>query len=72
MSAGLAGQAVIATDDGRKVKLEDELTLAQLGAAMFHLRFIRDRGWNEYVAKMSVPLVVYDDEGLINEYVSAE
>jgi hypothetical protein len=55
-------EAPITTDDGRKVKLDDELTSAQFGVAMHHVRYIAKQGWDEYCTQMSVPVVVYDED----------
>jgi hypothetical protein len=53
--------ALVAQDDGCKVRLGDELTGTQMAVAMYHIRFISGHGWNEYREKMSAPMVVYSD-----------
>jgi hypothetical protein len=52
----------ITTDDGRKVLLDDELTPTQYYAALNHIRWIAENGWNAYRDEMSQPLTVYEDD----------
>lgn len=52
--------AYVTTDDGQKVPLESELTPAQFGLAMHHVRYVAKHGWLAYRKRMSEPLKVYD------------
>lgn len=49
-------------DDGVKVLLGHVMTPSMYYGAMYHVMWIGEHGWNNYVAAMRLPLHVYSDE----------
>lgn len=60
-------EAIFATpftmDDGRKVRLGDEVTGAMFHAAIHHIMWIAVHGWNAYRERMEAPLQLFTEDG---------
>ena len=55
--------ATVVADDGRRLPLWEELIGTQIAVVLVHIRHIAEHGWNDYVKKMSAPVVVYTNDG---------
>ena len=49
-------KAEVTADDGQRLKLRHELSGAQMGVVMYHVREIALRGWKRYCDEISRPL----------------
>jgi hypothetical protein len=49
-------------DDGVKVPLGNAMTPSMYYAAMYHVMWIGEHGWNNYVCAMRLPLQFYSDD----------